>query len=85
MGITAENVAERWHLTHQELDSYAVCSQQKTAAALANGSFKDEIVPVTVKSRKGGTVIDDTDESSRPDVTAAYLARLRPAFKPGGW
>ena len=83
MGITAENVAEQWHLTRQELDEYAARSQQKAAAALANGSFQSEIVPVTVKGRKGDTVVD-TDESPRPDVTAQSLARLCPAFKLDG-
>lgn len=83
MGITAENVTEQWHLTRQELDEYAAASQQKAAAALVNGSFKAEIVPVSIKTRKGDTVVD-TDESPRPEVTAQSLARLRPAFKPEG-
>lgn len=80
MGITAENVAEQWHLTRRELDEYAADSQQKAATAIATGSFKAEIVPVTVKTRKDDAVVD-TDESPRPDVTVESLAQLRPAFK----
>lgn len=83
MGITAENVAEQWCLTRRELDEYAACSQQKAAAAIASGSFKEEIVSVIVKSRKGDTVVD-TDEGPRPDVAPEGLARLRPAFRAGG-
>ena len=83
MGITAENVAEQWGLTREELDEFAANSQQKACAAIENGAFKDEIVPVTVKMRKE-EVVFDTDEGPRPGTTAESLAKLRPAFKEGG-
>ena len=83
MGITAENIAERWGLTRRELDEFAAASQSKAAAAIEAGRFKDEIVPVTVKKKKE-TVIFDTDESPRPGTTADSIARLRPSFKEGG-
>ena len=83
MGITAENVAEKWGLTRKELDEFAVASQEKAAAAIADGRFRDEIVPVRIKGRKGDTIID-ADENPRPGTTVETLARLRPAFKPDG-
>ena len=83
MGITAENVAEQWGLTREELDEFAADSQQKAAAAIEAGKFKDEIVPVEVKLKKK-TVIFDTDEGPRPGTTAESIAKLRPAFKPDG-
>ena len=83
MGITAENVAEQWGLTREELDEFSANSQQKCEKAMAEGKFKDEIVPVEVKSKKS-TVIVDTDEGPRPGTTAEGLARLKPAFKKGG-
>lgn len=83
MGITAENVAEQWGLTREQLDEFAAASQQKAAAAIADGKFKDEIVPVEVKQKKA-TVVVDTDEGPRPGVTAESIAKLRPAFKKDG-
>ena len=83
MGITAENVAEQWNLTREMLDEFAACSQQKCEKAMAEGKFKDEIVPVEVKG-KMGSVIVDTDEGPRPGTTVETLARLKPAFKKDG-
>jgi acetyl-CoA C-acetyltransferase len=83
MGITAENVAEQWGITREQLDAFAASSQQKAAAAIAEGKFKDEIVPVEVKQKKA-TVVFDTDEGPRAGVTAESLAKLKPAFKPDG-
>lgn len=83
MGITAENVAEKYGITREELDEFAANSQQKASAAIETGLFKDEIVPVVIKGRKGDTVVD-TDEGPRPGTTADSLARLKPAFKPDG-
>lgn len=83
MGITAENVAEKYGLTREELDQFAVESQSKAAKAIAEGRFRDEIVPITVKGRKGDTVVD-TDEGPRPDTVVEMLAKLRPAFKSDG-
>ena len=76
MMITAENVAEQWNLTREELDAFAAKSQQKAVAAQEAGKFKDEIVPVEVKQRKK-TVIVDTDEGPRPGTTEETLAGLR--------
>jgi acetyl-CoA C-acetyltransferase len=83
MGITAENVAEQWHLTREELDAFSAESQQKAEAAIAAGRFKDEIVPVIIKTRKGDIVFD-TDEGNRPGTTVETLAKLKPAFKKDG-
>ena len=83
MGITAENVCEKYGITRQQLDEFAAKSQQKAAAAVESGVFKDEIVPVEVKKKKE-TVIIDTDEGPRPGTTAEGIAKLRPAFKPDG-
>ena len=83
MGITAENIAERWEISRRELDEFSAASQQKAAKAIEEGRFRDEIVPVTVK-RKKDTVVFDTDEGPRPGTTADSIARLRPAFKPDG-
>ena len=83
MGITAENVAEKYGITREELDEFAANSQQKASAAIEAGLFKDEIVPVVIKGRKGDTVIN-TDEGPRPGTTAESLARLKPAFKSDG-
>ena len=83
MGITAENVCEKYGITRQQLDEFAAKSQQKAAAAVESGAFKDEIVPVEVKKKKE-TVIIDTDEGPRPGTTAEGIAKLRPAFKPDG-
>ena len=83
MGITAENVAEQWNLTREMLDEFAACSQQKCEKAMAEGKFKDEIVPVEVKGKKGSVIVD-TDEGPRPGTTVETLARLKPAFKKDG-
>ncbi|MBS6466253.1 MAG: acetyl-CoA C-acetyltransferase [Clostridium sp.] len=83
MGITAENVAEKYGITREELDKFAAWSQQKCEAAMKAGKFKDEIVPVEVKKKKE-TVVVDTDEGPRPGTTAEGIAKLRPAFKPDG-
>ena len=83
MGITAENVAEKWHLTREELDAFSVRSQERACAARESGRFKDEIVPIEVKLKKK-TVVVDTDEGPRPGTTMEALAKLRPAFKPDG-
>ena len=83
MGITAENVAEKYGLTREELDQFAVESQDKASAAIADGKFKDEIVPVVIKGRKDDTVVD-TDEGPRPGTTIEGLSKLKPAFKPDG-
>lgn len=83
MGITAENVCEKYGITREELDEFAANSQQKCEKARAEGKFKDEIVPVEVKKKKE-TIIFDTDEGPRAGVTAESLARLRPAFKKDG-
>lgn len=83
MGITAENVCEKYGITREELDEFAANSQQKAEKAIAEGKFKDEIVPVEVK-RKKDTIVFDTDEGPRAGTTAEGLARLRPAFKKDG-
>jgi acetyl-CoA C-acetyltransferase len=83
MGMTAENVAEKYQITKQMQDEFATASQNKAEAAQKSGRFKDEIVPVTIKGRKGDTVVD-TDEFPRHGVTVDQLAKIRPAFKKDG-
>ena len=83
MGITAENVAERWGITRAEADRFAADSQKKAAAAIAGGKFREELVPVTFSGRGGGALVD-ADEGPRPGTTVEALARLKPAFKPDG-
>ena len=83
MGVTAENVAKKFDISRELQDDFAAKSQQKCEAAMNDGKFKDEIVPVTIKGRKGDTVID-TDEFPRAGVTAESLAGLRPAFDKAG-
>lgn len=83
MGITAENIAEQFGITREMQDEIALASQQKAAAAVASGRFKDEIVPVEVKKKKE-TVLFDTDEYVKPTTTMEVLAKLRPAFKKDG-
>lgn len=83
MGITAENVCEKYGITREELDKFAAWSQQKCEAAMKEGKFKDEIVPVEVKTKKA-TVVVDTDEGPRPGTTVEGIAKLRPAFKKDG-
>ena len=83
MGITAENLAEHYQVTRGEQDEFAVASQNKASAARAEGRFKDEIATVTVKGRKGDTVVD-TDEYIRDGVTIDGVSGLKPAFKKDG-
>lgn len=83
MGITAENVAKKFSISREEQDQFALASQQKAGAAMAAGKFKDEIVPVTIASKKGDMVVDK-DEFPRPDTTIEALAKLRPAFDKEG-
>ncbi len=83
MGTTAENVAKQWQLTREEQDVFAVASQNKAEAAQKAGKFKDEIAPVTVKGRKGDTVVD-ADEYIRHGATLAAMTALRPAFDKEG-
>lgn len=83
MGITAENVAERYGITRSMQDELAVESQRRAAFAIANGYFKDQIVPVEVKT-KTGTVLFDTDEHVRPGVTFDALAAMKPVFRKEG-
>ena len=83
MGITAENVAEKYGITREQLDEFAANSQQKAVAAQASGAFDEEIVPVEVKSKKG-TVVFNKDEGPREGTTAESLSKLKPAFKKDG-
>ena len=83
MGVTAENVAKKWNVSREEQDAFAAASQQKAEAAQKAGRFKDEIVPVTISTRKGD-VIFDTDEYVRHGTTVEALASLKPAFSNNG-
>jgi acetyl-CoA C-acetyltransferase len=83
MGNTAENVARQWQITRQQQDEFAVSSQNKAEAAQKSGKFKDEIVPVTIKSRKGDIIVD-TDEYPKAGVTMDSVSKLRPAFAKDG-
>ena len=83
MGITAENIAEQWGQTREQLDEFAAWSQQKAVAAQEAGKFDAEIVPVEVKKKKE-TIIVNKDEGPRPGTTAEGIAKLRPAFKKDG-
>jgi acetyl-CoA C-acetyltransferase len=83
MGITAENIARQWQLTRDEQDEYALHSQNKAEAAQEQGRFKDEIVPVTIKTRKGEVVVDE-DEYIRLGLKKDDLSKLRPAFEKDG-
>ena len=84
MGITAESVAERWNISRAEQDEFAYSSQMKAARALKEGRFKKQIIPVSIPQKKGEPILFDTDEHPRPGVTCEQLAKLSPAFKPGG-
>ncbi|MDT5060182.1 MAG: acetyl-CoA C-acetyltransferase [Acidobacteriota bacterium] len=84
MGNTGEVVAERYHVTREEQDEYALDSHRKAAAAMKAGKFKDEILPVEIPQKKGAPVILDVDESVREDTSLDALAKLRPAFKKEG-
>ena len=83
MGITAENLAEQYQVTRAEQDAFSVASQNKAEAARGSGRFKDEIAPVTIKGRKGDTIVAD-DEYIRPGVTIDSVSGVRPAFKKDG-
>ena len=83
MGMTAENLAVKWGISREEQDAYAVESQKRAAAAVKAGYFKDQIVPITLKSRKGD-VIFDSDEQVKADTTMETLAKMKPAFKKEG-
>ncbi|MCB2289886.1 acetyl-CoA C-acetyltransferase [Clostridium sp. CS001] len=84
MGITAENIAEQWNLTREDQDNFALRSQLRAEAAIKEGKFKDEIVPVTVPQRKGEPIIFDTDEFPKMGSTIEKLSKLKPAFKKDG-
>ncbi len=84
MGITAENVAEQWGLTREELDEFAVISQNRAEEAIKAGKFKDEIVPVEIPQRKGDPIIFDTDEYPKAGTTIDKVGKLKPAFKKDG-
>lgn len=83
MGVTAENIAEQWKITREEQDEFACRSQNRAEAAIKSGRFKDEIVPVTIKTKKGEILVD-TDEHPTFGTTMESLARLKPAFKKDG-
>ncbi|MFV0437626.1 MAG: acetyl-CoA C-acetyltransferase [Desulfopila sp.] len=84
MGITAENIAERWDISREQQDQFACTSQQRAEAAITAGRLKDEIVPVEIPQRKGAPKVFDTDEHPRFGTTLESLAKLRPAFKKDG-
>lgn len=84
MGITAENVAEQWGITREELDEFSVISQNRAEAAIKAGKFKDEIVPVEIPQKKGDPIIFDTDEFPKFGTTIDKVAKLKPAFKKDG-
>ena len=84
MGITAENVAEQWGITREELDEFSVISQNRAEEAIKAGKFKDEIVPVEIPQRKGDPIIFDTDEFPKFGTTIEKVAKLKGAFKKDG-
>lgn len=84
MGITAENLVEKYNLSREQQDAFAAASQEKAVAAIAAGRFVSEITPVSIPQRKGEPLIFDTDEQPRAGTTAESLAKLRPAFKKDG-
>ncbi|MEG1255857.1 acetyl-CoA C-acetyltransferase [Clostridium sp.] len=84
MGMTAENIAEKWELTREMQDEFALSSQLKAEKAVKEGRFKDEIVPVEIPQRKGEPVVFDTDEFPKFGSTIEKLGKLKPAFKKGG-
>ncbi|HWT79385.1 MAG TPA: acetyl-CoA C-acyltransferase [Candidatus Methylomirabilis sp.] len=84
MGETAENVAEKYRVTREAQDAFALQSHQRAVAAMQTGRFKDEIVPVVVPQRKGEPLMVDTDEGPRPDTSLEKLAKLKPAFREKG-
>jgi acetyl-CoA C-acetyltransferase len=84
MGCTGEVVSERFHVSREEQDEYALNSHRKASAAIKAGKFRDEIVPVEIKQKKGAPVVFDTDEPVREDTSLDSLGKLKPAFKEGG-
>jgi 3-oxoadipyl-CoA thiolase len=84
MGETAENVAERYGVRREDQDQFALGSQQKAGAAIRDGRFREETVPVSVPQRRGEPIVFDVDEHPRPDTTMEQLAKLNPAFRKGG-
>lgn len=84
MGITTENIVEKYGFTREEQDAFAAASQNKAEAAQKAGKFADEIIPVVIPQRKGDPIVFDTDEQPRHGVTAEALGQLRPAFKKDG-
>ena len=84
MGVTAENVAEEWGLTREQMDQFALDSQLKAEAAVKSGRFKDEIVPVEIPQKKGDPIVFDTDEHPKFGSTIEKLGKLKPAFKKDG-
>ena len=84
MGMTGEIVAEKYHVTRQDCDEFAAWSHQKAAKAIASGKFKDEIVPIEIKQKKGDPIIYRLDEGVRTDSTVENLAKLKPVFKENG-
>ena len=84
MGITAENIAEKYGFTREQQDAFAVVSQRRAIDAIAAGKFVDEIVPVVIPQKKGDPIIVDTDEYPKPGTSMEGLAKLRPAFKKDG-
>ncbi len=84
MGITAENIVEQWGLTREELDEFALRSQQRAESAIKSGKFNDEIVPVSIPQRKGDPKVFDTDEHPKFGATLEKMAGLKPAFKKDG-
>ena len=83
MGITAENIAAKWGITRIELDEFSASSQNKASAAISNGKFMEEIIPVLVKGHRGDIIVD-ADEGPRPETTVKTLSKLRPVFKSDG-
>jgi acetyl-CoA acetyltransferase family protein len=84
MGETGENVAERWEVGRDLQDEFALASHRRAVAAIDEGRFDDQVVPITVPQRKGDPVVVTRDEHPRADTTAEALAKLRPAFREGG-
>ena len=84
MGETAENVAERWSVSRERQDAFALASQQKAVAAIERGAFDAQIVPVTIPQKKGDPIVVSRDEHPRADTSAEALGKLRPAFREGG-
>ncbi len=84
MGVTAENIAEITRISREDQDAFALASHQRAIAAINNGKFAEEILPVPIPQRKGGPILFTTDERPRRDTSLEALARLKPAFKAGG-